>query len=516
MSTILSLRDIWKIYPNGTIANHAVSVDIEEGTIHAIVGENGAGKTTLMKVVFGITEPRSGTILLRGKPFLATEPSEAIGAGIGMVHQHLMLAPELTVAENIVLGVEPCRGGVVFDFDEAVATSNRISAEYGLSVPAQARIDELPIGTRQRVEILKALFRNAELLILDEPTAVLTPQEAEILFSTLEQLKAQGKTIVFISHKLKEVKRIAETVTVMRAAKVVATRPAAELTTSEIAEMMVGHRIDLSRVEPAKSIGPPKLRVRNLSCHNTEGAAVLRNVSFDVAAGEIVGVAGVEGNGQTELVRALAGLLPIDSGEILVGDTNIASLSPREVRELGVSHIPEDRMEDGVAESASIQENFIVDRFFKPGFAARVRLLWRRIFEHATSLIRDYRILAGSPKHEIGSLSGGNIQKCVVARELSADPQVVIAAQPTRGVDVGSWEHLHSLLVSARDRGRAVFLVSADLDEVLKLSTRIIVMFEGEIVARIDDASAVTAPELGPYMLGIKRQEEAPSAAVSS
>lgn len=515
METILSIQNLWKIYPNGTVANQDVSVDIKEGTIHAIVGENGAGKTTLMKVVFGITQAKSGSISLRGTPFAPSQPSEAIDAGIGMVHQHLMLAPELTVAENIVLGVEPKRGGVFFDFDTAVQTAQEISEKYQLAVPVDKPISELPIGTRQRVEILKALYRNAELLILDEPTAVLTPQETEILFQTLDQLKEQGKTIVFISHKLKEVKRIADTVTIMRAAKVIDTKPASELSIEGIAELMVGHKIDLSRVAAPEHIGPAKLSVRNLNMTRDDGVEAVRNVSFEVAGGEILGVAGVEGNGQTELVRALVGLLPVDSGEILVGSTDIARLSPKEIRQLGVSHIPEDRMEDGVAPLMSIQENIIVDRYEKPDFSTWFRIFWKNVLAHTVGLIRDYRIHAGSPKHEISSLSGGNIQKCVVARELSADPDVVVASQPTRGVDIGSWEHLHSLIVEARNRGRAVFLVSADLDEVLKLSTRIIVMFEGEIVARFEDASTVTAQDLGPYMLGIKRQEES-SATVSA
>ncbi|MFW5995231.1 MAG: ABC transporter ATP-binding protein, partial [Spirochaetia bacterium] len=366
MGTILSIRNLWKVYPNGTIANNDVSVDIEEGSIHAVVGENGAGKTTLMKVVFGITPKRSGSIFLRGEPFEAANPSEAISAGIGMVHQHLMLAPELTVAENMVLGVEPRRNKMFFDFNSAVELTRRLSEDYQLKVPADARIDQLPIGIRQRVEILKALHRNAELLILDEPTAVLTPQETDSLFKTLEKLKAQGKTIVFISHKLKEVTQIADVVTVMRAAKVVDTQPAKELTTSEIAEKMVGHRIDLNRVPTSERAGDRTLRVENLSCRNMEDQTAVRNVSFDVRGGEILGVAGVEGNGQTELVRALVGLLPVDTGRILVGDTDIASLSPRQIRNLGLSHIPEDRMEDGVAETATLKENLVVDGYYKP------------------------------------------------------------------------------------------------------------------------------------------------------
>lgn len=507
MDPILQVRDVEKIYPNGTVANRGVSFSVYPRTVHAIVGENGAGKTTLMKILFGMTGAQEGEILFRGEPHAPSSPHEAIARGIGMVHQHLMLAPDLTVAENLVLGVEPRRGKLFLDTRRTVDIAREISRRYRLDVPADKRIRDLPVGTRQRVEILKALYREAELLILDEPTAVLTPQESEILFQTLDALKEEGKTILFISHKLDEVTRVADNVTIMRDATVVDTRKARDLSRGEIARLMVGREIDFSRVSPPTSVGEPLLEARDLAHVNEEGVPVLRGVSFDIRAGEILGIAGVEGNGQTELIRALTGLLELDRGDIFLRGRNIAGLGPRRVREQGLSHIPEDRMEDGVAVQTSLRENFIIDRYYQEPFSRRGRLRWKEIGEFSRRLIRDFRILARDEEQEMASLSGGNIQKCVVARELAADPDVIIASQPTRGVDVGSWEQLHRLLVEARDRGRAVFLVSADLDEVLKLSTRILVMYNGEIVARFNDTAGVSATDLGPYMLGVQRQE---------
>ncbi len=507
MGVILSVENIVKIYPNGVIANRGVSVEIEENTIHAIVGENGAGKTTLMKVIFGIEKPQEGKIYYKGKEIHIRNPLDAIKIGIGMVHQHLMLAPDLTVSENLVLGSEPIKGRFFLDTQKAIEITKEVSKKYGLEVPADKKIKDLPIGIKQRVEILKALFRNAELLILDEPTSVLTPQETEVLFKTLKELKKHGKTIIFISHKLKEVKEIADKVTVMRDGKVVATKDAKDLTEHDIAYLMVGREISFERIPPPKKVGEPLLTVRNLSYVNEENIEVLKNISFEVRAGEILGVAGVEGNGQTELVEILTGLREATSGEILIKGENILGLSPREIRERKVSHIPEDRMKNGVADKATIEENFIVDRYYKNPFSKGVRLDWNYIQDYSSKLIKDFNILASSSKATISSLSGGNIQKVVVARELSSNPMVLIADQPTRGIDVGSEELVHNLLTKVRDEGSAVFLVSADLDEVLKLSTRIVVIYNGEIVARFNKVDGLTGKDLGPYMLGIKREE---------
>lgn len=509
MSTVLSANDIWKIYPNGTIANRGVSLDVQEQTIHAIVGENGAGKTTLMKILFGMIDFEYGSLIYRGASFKPESPHDAIAERIGMVHQHLMLAPELTVADNLVLGTEPRRRKLFYDHRGALRLARRLVQRYELDVPVDRQIKDLPIGTRQRVEILKALYREAELLILDEPTAVLTPQETEVLFRTLRQLRDNGRTILFISHKLDEVAQIADTVTVMRDAQVIETRPAAGVSKPELAELMVGRQIDFERVPPSPSIGEPLLEVRNLTHHNEEGVRVLDRVSFDVHQGEILGVAGVDGNGQTELVRCVTGLLQPDAGTIEFEGDSLTGLTPRGIRERGVAHIPEDRMEDGVAESATLMENMIADRYYRRPYSKPGRMDWKVAGAYARGLVDEYGIVTSGIRNDLGSLSGGNIQKAVVARELSASPSLVVAAQPTRGVDVGSGEQIHRILVRTRDEGKGVILISADLDEVLKLSTRIIVMYSGQINARFPDAGAVTAVDLGPYMLGIKRQEAA-------
>jgi len=471
------------------------------------VGENGAGKTTLMKVIFGIEQAQEGEIFFKGEKVNIRSPHDAIRIGIGMVHQHLMLAPDLTVAENMVLGNEPRRARLFLDTERAVEITRRVSEQYRLQVPPDKKIKNLPIGVRQRVEILKALLRNAELLILDEPTSVLTPQETEVLFETLMDLKKQGKTIIFISHKLKEVKQIADRITIMRDARVIDTREASELTEHDIAHLMVGRDISFERIPPPARLAEPVLMVRDLSYVNDEGILVLNKISFDVRAGEIFGLAGVVGNGQTELIRILTGLLQPSKGEItLLGET-LVGLSPRKIRERGLCHIPEDRMEDGVAEETTLEENFILDRYYKRGFSQGIRLLWREISQHSRELIEKFNILTQSSKTPVSSLSGGNIQKVVVARELSSDPELIIAAHPTRGIDVGSEEMVHRLLREARDRGKAVFLASADLDEILKLCTRVIVMYNGEIAAHFRDMSVVTGKDLGPYMLGVQREE---------
>jgi simple sugar transport system ATP-binding protein len=507
MEKILEARGILLVYPNGVVANRGVSLEVEKNSIHAVVGENGAGKSTLMKVLFGMLQPQEGEILYKGRKVQIRSPNEAIRLGIGMVHQHLMLAPDLTVAENMVLGVEPRLGRVFLDMKKAQETTARVSEEYGLEVPVDRKIKDLPIGVRQRVEILKALFRNAELLILDEPTSVLTPQESEVLFATLRQLKAHGKTIIFISHKLNEVKQITDRITVMRDARVITTREAAELAEHDIAYLMVGREISFERLPPPRAIGEPLLRVRNLSYVNEENIRVLRNVSFDVRAGEILGLAGIEGNGQTELVRILTGLLPASSGRIEIRGKPIGALTPRQIREMRTAHIPEDRMEDGVAAEASLQENVIVDRYYRDSFSRGLRLLWPAISRHTQDLIERFNILAPSPRSTIASLSGGNIQKVVVARELSSDPELIIASQPTRGIDVGSEELVHNLLKEARDRDKAIFLASADLDEILKLSNRILVIYNGELVAHFQEVAGLTGQDLGPYMLGVQKEE---------
>jgi simple sugar transport system ATP-binding protein len=506
---ILEMKEIFKVYPEGVIANRNVSMDVQENSIHALVGENGAGKSTLMKVLFGITPYQGGSIVYKGKEINFSNPREAIAAGIGMVHQHLMLAPDLTVAENLILGMEPKKGKIFLDSEEAVKICSEASAKYGLAVPPEKKIKDLPIGVRQRVEILKALARNAEILILDEPTAVLTPQETEVLFKTLDGLKANGKTIIFITHKLSEVTRVADRITVMRDAKAITTRGMEGLDEDKIASLMVGRDISTERIAPPKNIGEAKLSVRDLHYTDQDGVEVLKGVDLDIRAGEILGIAGVEGNGQSELAEIIAGLLVPDSGTVTLDGESLLQRTPRQIRESGIAHIPEDRMENGVAEASTIEENMIVDRYYKKEYNTRVRLNWGFITEKSNELIERFNILTKNSKTNVGFLSGGNIQKVVVARELSSGPEVIIASQPTRGVDIGSEELIHNLLKVARDEGKGVFLISADLDEVLKLSNRVIVFYDGQITAHFKDVSKVKDVDLGPYMLGLKKEEAA-------
>lgn len=509
MENILQVKNITMVYPTGVIANKDVSMDVKPNSIHALVGENGAGKSTLMNAIFGKIHPQEGDIIYKGQKLSFKNPNYAIKAGIGMVHQHLMLAPDLTVAENMILGIEPRKGKIFLDTVNALEITREVSKKYGLDVPVDKKIKDLPIGVRQRVEILKALFRNAELLILDEPTSVLTPQETEILFETLFKLKESGKTILFISHKLSEVKRLADTVTVMRDTKVITTKDVEDLTEEKIAHLMVGRDINSGRIAEPKNPGKVRLSVNNLSYIDEENVQILKNINFDVRAGEILGIAGVEGNGQSELISMITGLVKPTDGTISVDGKNIVGLTPRQIRELKVSHIPEDRMENGVADVASLEENFIVDRYFKSEFSKNGKLNWKYIKEYSLDLIKKFNILTQSSKTAAGALSGGNIQKVVVARELSLDPELIIAAQPTRGVDIGSEELIHDLLKDARDEGKAVFLISADLDEILKLSTRIVVIYDGQITNHFTDVSNISGMDLGPYMLGVKKEEGA-------
>ena len=509
MENILEFKNISKIYPNGTVANRKVSMKVERRTIHAVVGENGAGKSTLMKILFGIIDAEEGELIYRGSPANFKNPNDAIAAGIGMVHQHLMLASDLSVAENMILGVEPRRRRLFLNNAEALKITQEVSKTFGLDVPADKKIRDLPVGIRQRVEILKALYRDVEVLILDEPTAILTPQEVAVLFKTLRSLKERGRTILFVSHKLSEVMRIADRVTIMRDAQVITTEDVEGLTEEKIAHLMVGRDIGKKRLPPPGNIGSVKLSVRNLTYRNDHGVDSLKGISLDIRSGEILGVAGVEGNGQTELISIISGLLKPTSGAILLGGNSLVNLNPRRIREKGVAYIPEDRMENGVTDTASVEENLIIDRYYKAGFSRHGRLDRKRIGTHARDLIQKFNIHAQGVKAPVGSLSGGNIQKVVLARELSAAPEVLIAAQPTRGVDVGSEELIHKLLEKARDEGKAILLISADLDEVLKLSNRILVFYGGRITAHFEEARLITDRELGPYMLGIKEEKDA-------
>jgi simple sugar transport system ATP-binding protein len=501
------MRNIAKVYPNGVRANSDVTFEVLPGEIHALVGENGAGKSTLMKILYGLEKPTSGQITLRGNEVHLNSPQEAIALGIGMVHQNFMLVPSFTVAQNIVLGSEPVKGNFV-DGAKAIQATQELATQYGLTVSPDAIVDSVPVGMRQRVEILKALYRGAEVLILDEPTAVLTPQETTELFAAIRQLVKTGKTVIFISHKLREVKEISDRVSVMRDAKMVGTVNTRDVTEEQIARMMVGREVFLNIDKPPIKRGPATLKVRNLEYATEAGVEALKHVSFNVYAGEILGIAGVEGNGQTELVEVITGLRAPVGGSVALVSTDITAKSPHEVRQAGCAHIPEDRLTNGAALPSTIAENLIVDRYEREPFANGLFMHPGQIEENGERLIEQYGIRAPDGTLPVGSLSGGNMQKVVVARELSSSPQLLIASQPTRGVDIGASEFMHEQLVKARNDGVAILLISADLSEVMSLSDRLAVMKDGHISAIFPDASQLSEEEIGLYMLGIKQQTQ--------
>ncbi len=504
---VLELRGITKQFP-GVLANDHVDLELLQGEVHALLGENGAGKSTLMNILYGLYHPDSGEIRLKGKPVSFSSAKEAIASGIGMVHQHFMLIPVMTVAENIVLAEEPTYGGVMLDFDEARRRVGELSERFGLAVDPRARIQDITVAQQQRVEILKALYRGAEILVLDEPTAVLTPQEARELFSIIKSLTDQGKSIIFISHKLHEVLEVADRITVLRRGKKIDTVPKEGATEESLARAMVGREVLLQVEKPPASPGETLLEVDDLHVFDDRGLEKVKGVTFRVRAGEIVGIAGVDGNGQTELIDALTGLLRPASGRIAVGGRSVPRhASPREMLDLGVGHIPEDRQRRGLVLEFSIAENIALHDYCEEPDSKRGWLYPRRLIERARKLIADFDVRGGGPRTRAGALSGGNQQKVVVAREVARNPKVLIAAQPTRGLDVGAIEYVHRRLVAERDGGRAVLLVSLELDEVMSLSDRILVVFEGEIVSEY--APGVSEEELGIAMTGGRRKEPA-------
>lgn len=505
MTALIEMNDIVKVYPNGVVANNGVDFSVERGEIHALVGENGAGKTTLMKILYGMEQPTEGDVLINGEPVSFKSPHEAIKAGIGMVHQNFMLVSSFTIADNVVLGQEPT-GRLLLDHQQAIKTTEDLSHQYGLRVEPEAIIDSINVGMRQRVEILKTLYRGAEILILDEPTAVLTPQETEELFHAVRALVDQGKTVIFITHKLREVKEISDRVTVMRGAKVMGTLPTSEATREGLARMMVGRDVFLEVDKTSCQRGKRVMSIKNLSYISDTGRTMFHDVSFNLYSGEILGIAGVEGNGQTELVEVLTGLRPAASGQALVNGENVINQTPREVRLAGVAHIPEDRLTNGLALEASIDENLIVDRYFNPPYRKGISIDYKQVDRLGKEMIDEFSILTPSGQLPVSSLSGGNMQKVIVAREFSSTPELLIATQPTRGIDVGATEFIREQLIKKRTDGTSILLVSADLAEVMSLSDRMIAMYEGEITGVFPDASAVSEEELGLYMLGVKRQ----------
>ena len=502
---VLEMRGIRKEFP-GVVANDGVAFDVRQGEVHALLGENGAGKSTLMNILYGLYKPDGGEILLHGKPVTFGSARDAIQAGIGMVHQHFMLIPVMTVAENIVLGVEP-RAGLLLDERTAERRVRELSERFGLAVDPTALVREITVGQEQRVEILKALYRGADVLILDEPTAVLTPQESGELFEIVTSLKADGKSIIFISHKLNEVLEIADRITVLRRGKTIETVPRKGATEASLARAMVGRDV-LLRVEksPAQP-GDVLLAVEDLHVGDDRGIEKVRGVSFEVRAGEIVGIAGVDGNGQTELIEAITGLRKLDSGSVRVAGQELRHASARQMLDAGVGHIPEDRQRRGLVLEFSIAENIALHDYAQPPDAKWGWLFPNRMAERARRLIHEFDVRGGGPLTRTGGLSGGNQQKVVVGREIARDPKVLVAAQPTRGIDVGAIEYLHRRLVAERDEGRAILLISLELDEILSLADRILVVYEGEIVG--EHTGEVSEEEIGLEMLGGREQTAA-------
>ncbi len=498
---MLSMRGITKRFP-GVIANQDVDFDVVAGEVHTLLGENGAGKSTLMKILFGLYRPDEGEVRLNGKPSGITSPSTAIEAGVGMVHQHFMLVPTLTVAENVALGLPSGRGPLT-NLDAVSARVSEISEAHGLSVDPSTEVWRLSVGERQRVEIIKALYRDARLLVLDEPTAVLTPQEVDDLFVILRRMTDEGRGLVFISHKLHEVMALSDRISVLRNGQMVGQTIPSATSREELAEMMVGRSVKLVPDRPPVETGDVRLEISNLSVRGDRDTIAVKNVDLSIKGGEIVGIAGVSGNGQREIAEAVAGLrAPEPGGSIRFDGVDVASMGTRARRDAGLAYVPEERMADGAIADFSVSENLILVDHASKSFTKSGLFDRQRIADHAKKLVERFAVKTPTIDTPTSSLSGGNIQKVIIARELMSDPAVLIAAQPTRGVDIGSAEYIHSQLIEQRDKSTATLLISEDLDEVLGLSDRIAVMFEGEIVAIVDAADA-TREGIGLLMAGV-------------
>jgi ABC-type uncharacterized transport system ATPase subunit len=491
---------IVKQFP-GVLANDRIDFDVRSGEIHALLGENGAGKSTLMKILYGLYRPDEGRILLNGEAASITSPSDAIHLGIGMIHQHFMLVPTLSVAENVALGLSSSRG-FLLDLDVVAERIRELSAAYGLQVDPTAMVWQLAVGEQQRVEILKALYRGADLLILDEPTAVLTPQEVEDLFGTLQRMAKDGHALIFISHKLHEVLSISDRVTVLRDGRVVQTLPTSGTTRNELARLMVGREVLLRVERPPLDLEDVRLALTGVWAMGDRNVPALRDVSLAVRAGEILGIAGVSGNGQRELAQVIAGLRPPTQGKITIDGVDVTGWVPSRLLDQGLSYIPEERMRDGAIRDFSVAENLILrDHACRP-YANGMFMSFGQIAARTDDLIRDFDIRTPSRDTPLKSLSGGNIQKMILARELSRQPSVLVAAQPTRGVDISATEYIHRLLVEQRAKGTATLLISEDLDEIRNLSDRIAVMYEGQIMGIVDRDEA-TVEQLGLLMAGV-------------
>ena len=511
MTLALQATGITKRFP-GVLANDHINFTLQKGEIHALLGENGAGKTTLMNILYGLYQPEEGEITINGKPTRITSPHDAISQGIGMVHQHFMLVSPLTVTENIMLGQETTINSThslgpiaTLDRRKVAGRIRELSHEYSLMVDPDAVVADLTVGAQQRVEIIKALYRNADILILDEPTAVLTPQEADELFVIMRTLIQQGKSIIFITHKLREVLAVADTISVMRSGQMVGTTTPAEATQETLAEMMVGRAVILTIDKADANPGQSVLKVDDLHVLDERDHMVVDGVDLEVFAGEILGIAGVQGNGQTELTEALTGLRRATSGHIQLLGTDTTHSNPRKVQELGTSHIPEDRQKHGLVLSFPIRDNLVLNTYYQAPFASGIEMNYAVIESNATELVHTFDVRTPGTSTPAGSLSGGNQQKVIIARELSRPVKLLIASQPTRGLDVGSIEFIHHQIVNARDKGAAVLLISAELDEILSLSDRIAVMYKGRILDTVP-AKGATREQLGLLMAGIVKE----------
>ncbi|MDW8402600.1 ABC transporter ATP-binding protein [Chloroflexus sp.] len=504
---VLEARGITKRFP-GVVANDNVSLKLYKGEVLALLGENGAGKSTLMNILYGLYHQDEGEIFVKGEPIRITNPHESIARGIGMVHQHFQLVPVMTVTENIILGNEVTNGPFL-NRKQAAERIRAISEQYGLPVDPNALVADLDVGAQQRVEIIKALYRNADILILDEPTAVLTPQEADDLVRVMRTLTAQGTSIIFITHKLREVLEVADRIIVLRSGKVVGETTPAQATEASLAAMMVGREVILKVEKQPAHPGAPVLEVRGLRVRDDRRLLAVKDIDLEVRAGEILGIAGVQGNGQTELVAALTGLRPSEAGTVRIAGVDATNATPRQISELGVAHIPEDRQRDGLVTSYPLTDNSVLELYYLPPFARGIVRDDQAINEHCARLVAEFDVRTPSIHVPASSLSGGNQQKLIVAREFTRPLKLLIASQPTRGIDVGSIEFIHNQIVKKRDEGVAVLLVSAELDEILSLADRIAVMYHGQIVATVKNGE-LSREELGLLMAGAKLDRTAP------
>jgi len=498
------MLNIRKVFGN-FVANDNITLQLKKGEIHALLGENGAGKSTLMNVLFGLYQPDGGEIRVKGKKVNIANPNVANDLGIGMVHQHFMLVDTFTVTENIILGSEPTKGGQI-DIERAEREVRELSERYGLAVDPKAKIADISVGMQQRVEILKTLYRGADILIFDEPTAVLTPQEIQELIQIMKALVREGKSIILITHKLKEIMEVCDRVTVIRRGKGIGTLNVSETNPNELAALMVGREVHFKTEKQPPKVGKPVLEIEDLVVKDSRGITVVDHLHLTVHAGEIVGIAGVDGNGQTELIEAITGLMKSESGSIRLNGKEIRNLTPRQITETGVGHIPQDRHKHGLVLDFPIGENMVLQTYYKEPYSKRGILNFKAIYDKARQLIQEFDVRTPDEYTKARALSGGNQQKAIIGREVDRDPDLLIAAQPTRGLDVGAIEFIHKRLIEQRDKGKAVLLVSFELDEIMNVSDRIAVIYEGKIVA-IVDPKETTEQELGLLMAGSKRKE---------